>query len=169
VAGCSLVAACQGGEEAEVVPEEPVADGAVDTLEQAATPAFSTEVRTQFEPTADDSPMTGSLRLLVPTEAAEPDTPLRLNVSVSGLAAEPHAWNVYDAPCSTDGPMLIPLASQEGDRGIADPLQPGEDGRVEVEVPVPPLRETWVEAGNYSVRILEPSASDESVLACATL
>lgn len=170
---CAL-AGCGGGEPG--VPLEADAEEArVETEAGVEVPAFSEEVRTAFRPAAGpDGNAAGILKLLVPTEAVEPAAmePMRIQVELTGLEAGPHAWAVWEGPCGTDGGgPLVPLSDLGEQEGLVAPLQVAEDGTAYAQVPVPPLRELWVDAGDYSVRVFGDADPTDpgSLVACAVL
>jgi hypothetical protein len=166
-----ILAGCGEPEAAELPPDADAMEAEVER-DGAEVPAFSTEVRTAFRPPeGKDTGVLGTLRLLVPTEAAPEDAALRLRVELTGLPPGEHGWHIYEGPCGVEGGGLaVPVSSAPGREALAPPLRPRDDGSAEAEVAVPPLRDLWVDAGHYSVRVFEGAGVEAGpLLACALL
>jgi hypothetical protein len=166
-----LLAGCGEPEAAELPPDADAMEAEVER-DGVEVPAFSEEVRTAFRPPeGSDADVRGTLRLLVPTEAAPEDAALRLHVELAGLPPGEHGWHIYEGTCDMEGGGLaIPVSNAPGRDALAPPLQVGEDGTAEAEAAIPPLRDRWVDAGHYSVRVFEGAGVEAGpLLACARL
>jgi hypothetical protein len=169
--GLALAVAGCGQREGDVTPNTDAMHAQVKE-DGSEVPAFSEATRTAFQPTADVDPgARGTLRLLVPIQAVKEDVPMTLHVQLAGLQPGAHAWNIYGASCSVEHPpILISLSGTPDTTGIVAPLEVKADSTAEAEVPVPPLRALWVEAGDYSVRVFAGVGDRQGVMVtCADL
>jgi hypothetical protein len=171
VLGVALAAAGCGQGEGDITPDTDAMHAQVKE-DGAEVPAFSEDARTVFQPTSEANPgARGTLRLLVPIQAVEEDVPMRIHVRLAGLEPGMHGWNIYGASCAVaHPPILIPLTGTPDSTGTVAPIEVLPDSTAEAEVPVPPLRALWVEAGDYSVRVFAGVGKNQgAMVTCAGL
>ncbi len=165
-----LLSACgdaSGAPDGEALAAAPDAGG-------EPAPAVSEKVRTVFRPLpAGPESVGGVLHVLVPVggvSGGSAGAP-RLHVEIEGLAPGLHAWAVYRAPCDEpEGPVEVALSTLPGHTGLGAPLRADEEGRVDAEQAVPPLRRIFEEAGTFSVRVHAGSDLEAGhAVACAPL
>lgn len=175
ILAAATMAACAdaGEDEAELdTGADTSAMEATVSVDGAEVPAFSTVVRTQFSPTEAVGGVSGTLRLLVPTQEAPEDEPLRLVVELAGLEPGPHAWHVRRGSCEVGEPgeVLVPFTPTAEQEGVAEPLVADEQGRAHAEVPLPPLDALRTRAGQYSVHVHRKAGVEHGPsVACADL
>lgn len=96
----------------------------------------------------------------------------RVQATLEGLAAGPHAWHIHSGACGAEAPVVVALTETADMEALGEPLANDENGVAAGSVTVPANAFSFelLEEGDFSVHVHETSGLDHGpTVACANL